>query len=78
MTISIQTKTLSNVLAYHQTLADGETGFVLNVGGTQAFLSEKDADKLGRYLLFNDDSNPATPYPPAQEAVEESQDRDNG
>lgn len=58
MTISVPGKAAfaPPVTAYHHTL-DGETGFLLQIGAAYAFVSDADADRLGRYLLF--DKEPA-------------------
>lgn len=53
MTISIPTKTNSSILAYHHE-QDGVKGYILQVGPSQAFLPEADADNLGRYFLFQE------------------------
>jgi hypothetical protein len=51
MTISIPTTTKSTVTAYHHE-QDGVKGYILNFASTIVFLTEGDADKLGRYFLF--------------------------
>lgn len=60
MTMSIPVRSLSNVLAYHQEIVDSDgvpkKGYILQVQGSMpVFMTEKEADKLGRYLLFNED-----------------------
>lgn len=67
MTISIPARSLEPVSAYHYTL-QGETGpvpgILLTVGSQTRFLTDADADRLGRYLLF--DKAPAEPTAPLE------------
>lgn len=79
MTISVSTKTIGSLTAYHQTV-DGVEGFILSGGvGGAVFLDKDSAQDLGRYLLFEDEGDAAVEPEdtddlladaPAQETVE--------
>lgn len=79
MTISVSTKTIGSLTAYHQTV-DGVPGFILSGGvGGAVFLDKDSAQDLGRYLLFEDEGDAAVEPEgnteefqgePAQETVE--------
>ena len=56
MSISAQAKTNATITADHHT-QDGTLGFLVQLGGTSAFITAEAADALGRYLLA------ATPEP---------------
>ena len=54
MTISIQTTTKSNVTVFHHT-QDGVKGYMFTIpGSAQQFVDEQDADRLARYMLFEE------------------------
>jgi hypothetical protein len=53
MTISLPTKLPGTVTMYKQEL-DGEPGYMLNLGSIQAWITEANADAIGRYVLFGE------------------------
>ena len=66
MTISIPTKINGSLTAWHQTV-DGVKGYIVSTGPVQAFVTEEDADKLGRYFLFQEPVAEPAPVEPAVE-----------
>lgn len=74
MTLSIPARVPADITTYPYEL-DGEKGYMLAIGGLGiAFVTEKDAETLGRFYLFGEEppAQPA-PDPAAPEADEEAQ-----
>jgi hypothetical protein len=70
MTLSITSKTPVNLGAWKQTF-DGVEGYIVTIGGNAVFLDEKQADELGRYLLFETAEEPkADPLTQPTQGVE--------
>ena len=52
MTIAVPTTTVSSITVYHHT-QDGVKGYMFSVPGNMPqFVTEAEADKLARYMLF--------------------------
>lgn len=52
MTIQIQTTKLTPPITVHHHTHDGVEGYIFRVSGDPVFISEEEADKLARYMLF--------------------------
>lgn len=50
MTISIRTKTIGGITAFHQE-QDGEAGFIISGTAPSAWLSEAEATRLAEYII---------------------------
>jgi hypothetical protein len=63
MTIQVQTTKITAPITVHHHTHEGVEGYIFRVSGDPVFISEHEADKLARYMLFKD----GEPNPPLED-----------
>lgn len=59
MTLAVMGRTLPAHFGAYPATVEGVDGYVLSINGTAAFYPHRECDQIGRYLLFDRDTDTA-------------------